>query len=79
VYKSTFYSLKKRSKKSPSTNAWVKNWGQKKVQDKVFRVTIAYLKENSKIKDKFFEKICTQKEEKKLFFGSKMGVRLIHR
>ena len=32
----------------------------KKVQDK-FCVTIAYLKENSKTKDKFFRKILTQK------------------
>ena len=38
-----------------------------------------YLKENSKIKDKFFKKILTQKMNKKnSFFGSKIGGRLIH-
>ena len=44
--------------------------GSKKVQDIFFVATIAYLKENSKIKDKFFTKILTQKQEK-LIFGLK--------
>ena len=50
----------------------------KKSSGQIFHVTIVYLKENSKIKDKFFKKILTEKWEK-LFFGSKMGGRLIHR
>ena len=43
----------------------------------MFSVTIAYLKENSEIKDKFLKEILTQKYEK-LSFGSKMGGQLIH-
>jgi len=58
----------------------------------MFSVTIAYLKENSEIKDKFLKEILTQKSEikdkflkeiltqkyEKHSFGSKMGGRLIH-
>ena len=47
-----------------------------KKKDKFFHVTIAHLKENSKIKDKFFEKICTQKQEKTYFLAPKWGVDL---
>ena len=70
MYKSTFHSLKMGQK-----IAWVKNWDLTKFRTKlIFCVTRVYLKENSKIKDKFFKKIPTQKINKKnLFFGSKMG------
>ena len=37
---------------------------------------MVYLKENSKIKDKFFKKILTQKFKKNWFADSKMGVDL---
>ena len=49
-----------------------------KVQDKFFSctVTIAYLKENSKVKDKFFLKILTQIKEKLTFLAPKWGVNL---
>jgi len=39
-----------------------------------FHEPIAYLKGNSKIKEKFFKKI--HRNKKNLFFGSKMGVDL---
>jgi len=78
VYKLTFYSLKIGPKNSPwhihgSKTEISKRSGQ------IFRVTIAYHKESSKIKDKFFEKILTPKSKKNLFFGSKMGGWLIQR
>ena len=38
----------------------------------MFSVTIAYLKENSEIKDKFLKEILTQKYEK-LIFGLQNG------
>ena len=41
-----------------------------------FHVTIAYLKRNSEIKDRFLKKILTQK--KNVLFGSKTGDQLIH-
>ena len=59
VYKSTLYRLKSSSKNCHllihGSKPEIKNSGQ------IFRVTIAYLKENSKIKDKFLKKILTQK------------------
>ena len=42
-----------------------------------FHATIAYMKGNSKTKDKRFKKTLKQ-NKKNLFFGSKMGGRLIH-
>jgi len=45
---------------------------KKKVQDKFFHVTIAYLKEKIRFYRKFFPR-----NKKNLFFGSKMGGRLI--
>ena len=49
------------------------------VQDNFFGATIADLRENSKIEDKFFKKILIlTKNKKNLFFGSKMGGQLIH-
>ena len=51
VYKSTFYSLKISPRSCP----------QLIHGSKIFYVTIAYLKENSKIKDKFFKKILAKK------------------
>ena len=48
----------------------------RKVVGKFFRVTIAYLKENSKIKDKFFKKILTQKKSKTDLLAPKWGVDL---
>ena len=51
----------------------------KKLQDKFFfLVTIVFLKENSKVKDKFSRKFLPR-NKKHLFFGSKMGAQLIHR
>ena len=69
VYKSTFFSLKNSPKKSPRLIHGSKT-DVKKCSGQIFRVTMAYLKENSKVIDKFFEKILTQKTEK-TFFGSK--------
>ena len=63
MYKSTFYSLKICPKNRPR-----RIHGSK---------TIAYLKGNSKIKEKFFKK-CLHRNKKNLFFGSKIGGRLIH-
>ena len=51
----------------------------KKVQYNFFFLgTIVYLTENSKIRDKFSRKFLPR-NEKNLFFGSKMGAQLIHR
>ena len=77
VYKSTFYSLKISPKNHPqlihgSSTEIKKSSGQ------MFCLTIAYLEENYKIKDKFFKKILTQQNKKNLFFGSKTRGQLIH-
>jgi len=56
MYKSTFYSLKISPKNHPPLNYMGQKLRSKKVQDK-----LASLKENSKIKDKFFNEILTQK------------------
>lgn len=60
----------------------------KKSSGQILCVTIAYLIEISKIKDKLFQKILTQKywylfiyiniNTGNLFFGSEMGGQLIH-
>lgn len=62
--------------------------GKKKTEIKkgfgqIFLVTIAYLKEDSKIRDKFFKIILTQKEDKHIFWLQNGGSsytwdRLIH-
>jgi len=62
VYKSTFYQPKNRSKKI-TLDLFM---GQKLRSNKFWtnflcNHSILYLKENSKIKDKFFRKILTQK------------------
>ena len=60
VYKLTFYSLKI----GPKNRLWLINVSKteiKKSFGQIFRVNIVYLKKNSKIKDKFFRKILTQK------------------
>ena len=44
----------------------------KKSSGQIFHVTIGYLKENSKIKDKFFKKFLLR-NKKNLFFSFKMG------
>mgnify|MGYP006896126878 CR=1 FL=1 len=49
----------------------------KKSSGQIFCVNIAYLKENSKIKDKFFKKILTQKI-RTLFLAPKWGVNLYY-
>ena len=59
VHKSTFYSLKIGLKKRPPLIHGSKT--EKKNSGQIFHATIAYLKENSKIKDKFFKKILPQK------------------
>ena len=61
VYKSTFYRLKSSSKNCPLLIHGSKPEIKKKSSGQIFRVTIAYLKENSKIKYKFLKKILTQK------------------
>ena len=50
----------------------------KKLRTNFFHVAIAYLKENSKIKDKFLKKIPTQKWQKLFvtFLTPKLGVDL---
>ena len=60
VCKSIFYSLKIGPKNGP----WLIHGSKteiKKSSGPISHVTIAYLKENSKIKDKFFKSILTQK------------------
>ena len=58
--KLTLYSLKIGPKNHPrlihGSKAKIK-----KSSGQIFHVTTAYLKDNSKIKDKFFKKIITQK------------------
>ena len=56
----TFYSLKIGPKKRPQLLHGSKT-EIKKSSGQILCVAIAYLKENSKIKDKFFRKILTQK------------------
>jgi len=51
---------------------------QKRSSGQIFRVTIVYQKENSKIKDTFSRKFLC-KNMKNLIFGPKMGGLLIHR
>jgi len=60
VYKSTFYSLKITPENCPQLIHGSKT-GFKKRSGQIFHVTIVYLKENSKIRNKFFKKILTQK------------------
>ena len=60
MYKLTFCSLKIGPKNCPQLMHRSKT-EIKKSSGQIFRVNIAYLKENSKIKDKFFKKILTQK------------------
>ena len=74
VYKSIFYSLKI----GPKNRCGLIHGSKteiKKSSGQISHVTIAYLKENSKIKDKFFKGILTR-NKKNVFFGSKMGVDL---
>jgi len=83
VYKSTFFSVKNSPKNRPRLIHGSKT-DVKKCSGQIFRVTMAYLKENSKVKDKFFEKILTQKTEKKHFLAPNGGPtyirdRLIHK
>ena len=52
--------------------------GSKEAKDNFFGVTIAYLKENSKIKDNFSRKVLPR-NKKNLFFGSKMRGQLKYR
>ena len=70
VHKLTFYSLKLDKK-----NALDLYMGQKteitKSSGHIFCVTIVYLKENSRIKGKFFKKILTQKIRKTYFLPPK--------
>ena len=74
MYKSTFYSLKITPKNSPQLIHGSKTEFKKR-SGQIFHVTIVYLKENSKIRNKFFKKILFFFN---LFFGSKMGGCLIH-
>ena len=60
VYKSTFYSLKTSPRNCPQLMHGSKT-EIRKSSGQISCVTIAYVKENSKIKDKFFKKILTQK------------------
>ena len=57
VYKSTFYSLRNCPKNRPRLIHGSKT-EIKKSSEQIFYVIIAYLKENSKIKDKFFKNYC---------------------
>ena len=60
VYKLTFYSLKIGPKNCPQLKLGSKTEIEKR-SGQIFCVTIAYLKENSEIKDKFFKKVLTQR------------------
>ena len=71
VYKLTFYSLK-IDQKNHCGLAHGSKTEIKKSSGQIFHVTIGYLKENSKIKDKFFKKFLLR-NKKNLFFSSKMG------
>ena len=59
LYKLTISSLKMGPKSFPQLTHGSKA-EIKESSGVIFRVTIAYPKENSKIKDKFFKKILTQ-------------------
>ena len=61
VFKSTFHSLKICPKKIALDLYMGQKMRLKKSLGQIFHGTIVYLKENSKIKDKFFKKILTQK------------------
>ena len=59
---SRFLQPKNRSKKSPL--AYTSSGSKteiKKSSGQIYHVIIVYLKENSKVKDKFFKSILTQK------------------
>ena len=60
MYKLTFYSLKIGPKNRPQLIHGSKT-EIKKSSGQIFHVTIAYLKENSTIREKFFKNILTQK------------------
>ena len=75
VYKLTFYSLKVGPKITLDLYVGQK-LRSKQSPGQIFRVTIAYLNENSKIKD--FQKNSHPEIRKNLFFGFKMGDQLIH-
>lgn len=65
------------SKKKIALDLWVGSKTEiKKHSEQIFRVTVAHLKEISKIKGKFFEKILTLKSEKH-FLALIHGINLI--
>ena len=74
MYKFTFYSLNIIPKNHPRLIHGSKT-EIKKSSRQIFGVTVAYLKENSKIKSKFFKKNSYPEIRKTNFFGSKVGGR----
>ena len=72
MYKSTFY----RPKIGPKSRHQLIRGSKTEIQKslgQIFCVIIAYLKENSKIKDKFFKKFLPRNKKKLIFLALKWG------